>query len=317
MAQGRPRYWQRANRKHKRDVEGAKAPDANEEYLLYQTLARHMAACEPLIAATSTKSYVGSHPGVHDEGHQGGQGQQQLDPAKRTLGRGRPRFRGSHPSPGPPQHLPRPPSSPSPAAVAQLGAINSLSQTVLKCTAPGVPDIYQGTELWDFSLVDPDNRRPVDYPARRAQLDHLKSAPPPSDLLHSWETGAIKLFITRALLGCRRDAPNLFLSGDYTPLEITGEKAECCIAFTREWEGQFLLVIAPRLTARVGFPPVGEAWGNTAVNFKSPPPAPLRNIFTGREVQPGALPLSSALAELPVAVLTSFSTPPSPRSTTY
>ncbi len=168
-----------------------------------------------------------------------------------------------------------------------------------------MPDIYQGNELWDFSLVDPDNRRPVDYALRRDQLQ--AHGPSPAELLTSWENGAIKLFITRALLKCRRDTPGLFAKGDYTPLAVTGERAECCVAFQRKWEGRTLVVIAPRLTARVGSPPLGQAWGNTAIALDVQGGAPLRDIFTGREarIESGALALASALAELPVAVLVS------------
>ena len=98
--------------------------------------------------------------------------------------------------------------------IARMGAINSLSQTLLKLTSPGVPDIYQGNEIWDFSLVDPDNRRPVDYAKRKKMLDALKGATP-EELLDNWSDGRIKLFLTHRLLTFRRENPELFRDGSY------------------------------------------------------------------------------------------------------
>jgi (1->4)-alpha-D-glucan 1-alpha-D-glucosylmutase len=122
--------------------------------------------------------------------------------------------------------------------------------------------------------------------------------------MNSWESGAIKLFITRTLLKFRRDSPDLFAKGDYVPLEVTGAHKECCIAFKREWEGQLIVVITPRLTARIGFPPLGQLWADTGINWNAEDS--LRDIFTGRELksEAGIIPLAYALAEFPVAVLT-------------
>src|SRR5438045_7177668 len=111
------------------------------------------------------------------------------------------------------------------AEIARIGAINSLAQTAIKLTAPGVPDIYQGTEIWDDSLVDPDNRRPVDYPKRREMLGSLTNAVP-EDLLANWPDGRIKLFLISRLLTFRREHPDLFLKGSYTLLPVTGRDAE-------------------------------------------------------------------------------------------
>ena len=108
--------------------------------------------------------------------------------------------------------------------LARPAAIASLSQLVLKLTVPGVPDIYQGGELWDFSLVDPDNRRPVDWARRRALLDETDAATP-ADLARLWQDGREKLFATRRLLELRRALPELFAAGDYRPLEVIGAKS--------------------------------------------------------------------------------------------
>src|SRR5205814_949731 len=121
---------------------------------------------------------------------------------------------------------------------------------------------YQGNEVWDFSLVDPDNRRPVNYSHRRQLLDSLADVAP-EELLQSWPDGRIKLFVTQRLLRFRRDHPELFRQGTYSPLAANGTFADCAVAFVREHKGEWLLLIVPRLSSRVGFPPVGERWQDT------------------------------------------------------
>ncbi len=143
--------------------------------------------------------------------------------------------------------------------IAQLGAINSLAQTVIKCTAPGVPDFYQGTEMWDFSLVDPDNRRKVDYSERRWLLASLRHAHP-RELLQDWQSGRIKLFVIQRLLAFRAENQPLFVHGSYQEVPIDGEHSHCLIAFERRFNSQRLLVIIPRLTYSVGPWPTGDIW---------------------------------------------------------
>jgi (1->4)-alpha-D-glucan 1-alpha-D-glucosylmutase len=128
--------------------------------------------------------------------------------------------------------------------IAPAGAVNGLVQTSLKLTVPGVPDFFQGTEFWDFSLVDPDNRRPVDYGVRR---DALAAAAEPGDCLDSWRDGRIKQAVIRNVLGLRRQAPKLFARGDCSPLQVKGALAEKIVAFTRRFGGSELIVAAPRL----------------------------------------------------------------------
>src|SRR5205823_4410180 len=101
--------------------------------------------------------------------------------------------------------------------IARLGAVNSLAQLLLKLTSPGVPDIYQGNEIWDYSLVDPDNRRPVDYNRHRETLESLATATP-DELMQAWPDGRIKLFLTQRVLRFRREQADLFQSGEYLPL---------------------------------------------------------------------------------------------------
>jgi (1->4)-alpha-D-glucan 1-alpha-D-glucosylmutase len=190
--------------------------------------------------------------------------------------------------------------------IARLGAINSLSQVGLKLTTPGVPDIYQGNEIWDFSLVDPDNRRPVDY-ARRAEMLGSLETTSPAELLRQWPDGRIKLLLTHRLLRFRREHPLLFQEGTYSPLGVTGAFAESCIAFAREHEGKWIAVLLPRLSSRVGFPPIGEAWKDTAVEL---PPSlsreEARELFTGRELRTKneRVELAEAMMVLPFALYT-------------
>lgn len=130
--------------------------------------------------------------------------------------------------------------------LAPAGALNSLVQCVLKLTTPGVPDLYQGTEFWDFSLVDPDNRRPVDFALRQQQLDIHAPAPA---LLDDWRSGAIKQAVIARTLAIRAEHPVLFARGRYQPLHVTGPHADRVLAFAREWQGQWAVVVAPRLSA--------------------------------------------------------------------
>jgi len=186
--------------------------------------------------------------------------------------------------------------------VARLGLVNSLSQLVLKCTVPGIPDFYQGSESWDFSLVDPDNRREVDYDRRRQLLDAVASAPA-AGLLEHWRDGGIKLWVMQKLLQARARDPGLFLRGDYRPIAGEGGFADHLIAFTRGGAGGSLLVVVPRLTARLGSPPLGLTWDDTRL----PPVGGVgawRDLFTGKTF-PGGEPwfLRALFAELPFAVL--------------
>jgi (1->4)-alpha-D-glucan 1-alpha-D-glucosylmutase len=148
--------------------------------------------------------------------------------------------------------------------INRVGAINSLSQTLLKLTSPGVPDLYQGTEIWDYSLVDPDNRRPVDYNLRRELMKSVAGATP-GDLMQTWPDGRIKMFLTKQILGLRREHSDLFERGEYIPLYASGTFAECCVSFVRRVNDDWIVVIAPRLSSRIGFPPIGDRWQDTAI----------------------------------------------------
>jgi (1->4)-alpha-D-glucan 1-alpha-D-glucosylmutase len=203
--------------------------------------------------------------------------------------------------------------------VARLGALNSLSQTLLKLTAPGVPDVYQGNELWDFSLVDPDNRRPVDYGLRKDLLADLKRMDPADarSMLEedAWEDGQPKLYLTWKALELRREMPELFESGEYVPLGTEGEMNDRLVAFARSLEGEAVISVAPRLYAGVtddsgALLPRPEAWSSTRVELPEYlRGVELRNALTGEKVRAenrdgGAfVPAGELLRGFPVALL--------------
>jgi (1->4)-alpha-D-glucan 1-alpha-D-glucosylmutase len=141
--------------------------------------------------------------------------------------------------------------------LALLGALNSLSQVTLKATMPGVPDFYQGTEFWDLSLVDPDNRRPVDF----AERDHVLASMETPDwhrLVQSWPNGHVKLAWTRHLLKLRTELADVFANGDYEPLQVTGPHRDHVIAFARRRGRDAAIVAVAKSFA--AFSQGGRAW---------------------------------------------------------
>lgn len=204
--------------------------------------------------------------------------------------------------------------------VARAGVSNSLAQLVLKAASPGVPDFYQGCELWDLNLVDPDNRRDVDFALRRRCLDGVlpllgneispqRRAESIREMLFQWKDGRIKLFCTAAALQLRRRITDVFQFGDYVPLPANGRGKDHVVAFGRRRGSRSVIAIASRLTARSvtnQHPfPLGECfWEDTAI--ESPPEWSLlshTDVFTKRKLGPGRLLLRQALESLPVALL--------------
>ena len=189
------------------------------------------------------------------------------------------------------------------------GAVNSLAQLAIKLTAPGVPDFYQGSELWDLSLVDPDNRTPVDYAVRAMLLDRVGNHDCAS-LLEEWETGAPKMFLTATGLRLRANLPGLFASGEYVPLNVVGGRSRNLITFARVLEDECVLLVVPRfvfdLTQGASQPLVPpQRWGDTAIEL---PVAlqnrPMRDVLTGSRYPAGpAISVASLLGCFPVAML--------------
>jgi (1->4)-alpha-D-glucan 1-alpha-D-glucosylmutase len=292
--------WRTLNRRWKRNVDESSAPDPNEEYLFYQTLLGSW----PLGATEASPEYIERIQAYMAKALKEAkmntswiQPNEQWDSAMNEFV-----ARVLDPSP---KNKFLPTFLPVAEEIARLGAINSLSQLAIKLTAPGVPDIYQGNEIWNFTLVDPDNRQPVDYEQRRELLASLEKAAP-EELLGQWTDGRIKLFLTQGLLRFRREHAELFRSGSYLPLTRTGEFADCCIAFAREHEGKWIAVVVPRLSSRVGFPPIGEKWKDTALEL----PASLSRessveLFSDSKLEAErSLKLRDVFAVLPFAAIT-------------
>jgi (1->4)-alpha-D-glucan 1-alpha-D-glucosylmutase len=175
--------------------------------------------------------------------------------------------------------------------VAFYGALNSLSQVLVKIMAPGLPDFYQGTELWNFSMVDPDNRRAVDFQQRARLLAELAAAEHGDreallgDILDHWQDGRIKLYLTWKALGFRGSHADLFAEGDYVPMIPTGKKDENVCAFARRKGKEWALAAAPVMMTRLGeanrMPFGQEAWGNSAIRLPDDAPLEWRNVLTG------------------------------------
>jgi (1->4)-alpha-D-glucan 1-alpha-D-glucosylmutase len=175
--------------------------------------------------------------------------------------------------------------------IAQAGMWNSLSQTLLKITSPGVPDFYQGTELWDFSLVDPDNRRPVDFRTRVTMLDELQQRESKDltslvrELVARRTDGRIKLYLTYKSLNFRREHRDLFEQGAYQPVTVSGAKEAHVLAFARHLGDVWALVAVPRLVVKLSpsaKPPLGKRiWKETVLHLPEGAPNGWQNVFTG------------------------------------
>jgi len=300
--------WRMVNRRWKRTINDLEAPDASEEYLLYQTLLGTWPIRidgEP--ESVPTQEYVERiqaymAKALHEAKINTSwiQPNEEWDAAMHDF--------VAKILEATPRNKFLPIFLPVAKEIARLGAINSLTQTLLKLTAPGVSDIYQGNEIWDYSLVDPDNRRPVDYNLRREMLDALPSATP-NELMRTWPDGRVKMFLTQRVLRFRREHADIFQSGDYLPLRASGTFAECCISFIRQVGDKWIAVISPRLSSRVGFPPIGELWKDTEIELsENVSVAQAHDLFTCRPMplKHRQVKVADALSILPFAVITNL-----------
>jgi (1->4)-alpha-D-glucan 1-alpha-D-glucosylmutase len=205
--------------------------------------------------------------------------------------------------------------------VAHAGMMNALAQLILKVASPGVPDFYQGVELWDLSLVDPDNRRPVDFAARASILESLLPALEQlesgqavagdvSELVDRWPDGRIKLFVTAAALRFRRAHQELLLGGEYHPLVPQGASADHLVGFARSDHTGVLLVIVPRLSMSLtlddrSLPRGRDAWGATRIPLPDFAGTRFRHVLTGEivNVVDGGIAPMDAFRTLPGALL--------------
>ena len=304
--------WMRINRSQRRLVDGEPAPDRNDEYRLYQALLGAWPVELSAEAREAPQDFIDRMTAymlksvreakVHTSWLTPNQPYEEALTAfvERILGRsGGPRF--------------LPAFLPFQQRIAAAGVVNSLAQVTLKIASPGVPDFYQGTELWDLSLVDPDNRRPVDFKGRERRLDALEADF--ADMLTNWQDGRIKLVVTTRALHLRRELPQVFVGGEYVPLTVEASVPGDAVAFARVSGNDAVLAIAPRLCGRMvvergGVPLGGDAWKTSRVML----PEALRgrtyrHVFTGAEIRPvvtsesGWIFLGQAFDRLPVALL--------------
>lgn len=198
--------------------------------------------------------------------------------------------------------------------VAKYGILNSLSQTLLKYTTPGVPDTYQGTELWDLSMVDPDNRRPVDYELRSTFLKEIKEKAQQDipklieELSSHQKDGRLKLFLTHRILQARKENLTVFEKGDYQPLEVVGNLKEHIVAFARTVGDTMAIAVAPRFYTKLVQPgefPVGEKiWADTQIKLPQGSPSNWRNAITNQTVSGNdTIAIAQILQHFPVALL--------------
>ncbi len=305
--------WAQLNRSRRREVDESEAPSRNDEYLIYQTLV----GAWPLedlddegLAEFSgrMKTYVEKalrEAQVHtswvnvNEEYEAAVAdflEALLTPSETNL------FLDEF--------------VPFARKISLFGALNSLSQTLIKLTIPGVPDIYQGNELWDFSLVDPDNRRPVDYGLRKKLLAGLEELGEDGiqTSLDAWQDGRPKLHLTLRALELRQENPELFEKGEYVPLEVSGERAGHIVAFARKLGEEATITVAPRFYANL---PVAsnmllaepDLWEETKVNISGLPTTQYRNTLGGAplklEEHNGGkfLSVGEMLGSFPVALL--------------
>jgi (1->4)-alpha-D-glucan 1-alpha-D-glucosylmutase len=299
--------WRRMNAGKKAEVDGMMAPSPNDEYLLYQVL-------------------LGSFPSGGLDAYT----QRIVDYMRKAIREAKQRTSWANPN------------EPYEAAaesfirallsehsgnafledlraavkpVAWAGWFNGLAMAAVKLTSPGVPDIYQGNELWDLSLVDPDNRRPVDYERRRTLLAELERLTDPAastaEMLSGIEDGRAKLYVIWRLLQLRKRHEALFREGSYTAVRVTGQLARHVLAFARRHGGEAAVTVVPRLVAGLGVRPGttpcdASLWGEARIELPfADEGAVLRDVFSGRElaIEHGGIAVAEVLARFPVAVL--------------
>jgi (1->4)-alpha-D-glucan 1-alpha-D-glucosylmutase len=300
------RRWRRLNARHRKPVKGRLAPDTNTEYLIYQTLVALWPPPRP-------GRRVDDLP---DRQWRDAVRERLVRYALKAAREAKTSTSWTAPEPGYEKMLNDfvaailEPREEAPfltdvarlvARVAPVGAVTSLARIVLHLLSPGTPDIYQGDELWNFTLVDPDNRAQVDYDLR----DRLLGEAADLDALPEYHDNRFKLFVTSRLLRARRDDSLVFTHGSYTALAVEGPRASHVIAFARSHEGRHFVVVVPRLSCEL----VGEGaetwWKDTVVRL----PADLRDVawhshLNGPSAPPGqTLGLADLLRTIPVAVL--------------
>ncbi len=302
------RRWAALNEPHRQRCQDGWAPDRNDEYLLYQTLVGALPFEEGeyddfrqrvqdyMVKAVREAKAHGNwvQPDEHYEAACVQFVASVLDPTPRN------RFWSDL------RAFQR--------EISDYGIYNSLAQTTLKMTCPGLPDFYRGAELWDLSLVDPDNRRPVDFDWRARVLRELQETPPSEyarlaqTLLQSRNDGRIKFFLILQGLRVRREHRDLFDAGAYLPASVAGSKAPHIVAFFRAYQGAYALTVVPRFVTSLvppgGAPTGRKIWEDTRIGLPADAPSDWHDAITGRSLSAwGESLVGDILAEFPVAIL--------------
>jgi (1->4)-alpha-D-glucan 1-alpha-D-glucosylmutase len=311
----RVREWKRFNRSHKSVVNERPAPSPNDEYLLYQTLVGAWPS-NPLndpgewkIFGERIENYMLKAIREAKENTSWINRNTEYETAVSS-------FVKTLLKPGSQNRFLND-FMPFQRRIARVGLWNSLAQTLLKLASPGVPDLYQGNELWDLSLVDPDNRRPVDYNRRQEIFRDIRESRSDlaKNLVETPEDGRIKLYLTWRTLCLRQEQPDLFQAGEYLPLVVEGARANHVVAFVRKSEKANVLVVVPRLVAgllnNIDLPPVGpRVWEDTEIVLPfCTCSEKYRNVLTGEVLETEKIDgsekiaVSKILAEFPVGLL--------------
>ncbi|MFC0408592.1 malto-oligosyltrehalose synthase [Roseomonas elaeocarpi] len=298
--------WTRLNNSLKREVEGGPAPDATDELMLYQTLVGAWPLDLDPSDEKGVEALITRVAAWQEKALREGKRRSEWAVPNEAYESACQEFLRNILAPGRASRM-REEIAGFAMRLSPAGALNGLAQTILRCTTPGIPDLYQGTEFWDFSLVDPDNRRPVDFEARQAaEREHAE----PAALLAHWRDGRVKQAIVSRALNLRARLPALFGEGEYIPLEVTGAQAEHVLAFARRHDGQTVVVAVTRLAAGLLGPaetPLvpADRWGDTAVQLPDELGASsLSSTLGGETVEAGpAIPAATLFATLPVALL--------------
>ncbi len=303
--------WARLNAKHARNVKGQRVPDRNDEIFLYQTLlgawplendncAQFMTRLEDYAIKATREAMVHTRWTVPNHAHENGV--KRFVASILKCGKDN-RFLQDFTA--------------FQKRIAYFGMLNGLSQTLLKIFSPGTPDFYQGSELWDLRLVDPDNRQPVDFSKRNAMLESIRDAHASGgafslsdELVKNWRDGRIKLYLIWKALNFRREHRALFDRGDFESVEVVGARKRNVAAFLRRYRREQALVIVPRWLAGANYSADQNGfWGNTGIVLNESLSKYWTNVLTGEEVKVNGksnlhLPVAPLLKSFPIALLT-------------